>query len=318
MMEPQHEYKNVHSHDHHDDDSSTEVESLVGIEKQWESENFSTRARRSKRNACISLLKASRWFVVIGLQIVMVGLLARDQGLLLDFEWGQGRMTSEKQVGGDLTGFGPYSKSTLALSCHMRPIESPLTQVIVPTQVTTFKINQTFAPYNTSDFFKPEVLRAWNELIPVGMGFQHVKNPEKYHDLPTPIVWDQNKTVFTTSMTHQLHCLYAVVEVYSGLKSNVALPEDHHWHMIHCFDYMRQAIMCSADMSLEGLETTFPDHNGGSDGWDSKHGTSSKYPAPRTTTRLGDFANDETVCRDYSKVRSHLEKVRAYDDQEIF
>jgi hypothetical protein len=42
--------------------------------------------------------------------------------------------------------------------------------------------------------------------------------------------------------------------------------------MIHCFDYMRQAIMCSADMALEGLETTFPDHNGGSDGWDSKHG----------------------------------------------
>jgi len=35
---------------------------------------------------------------------------------------------------------------------------------------------------------------------------------------------------------------------------------------------MRQAIMCNADMALEGLETTFPDHNGGSDGWDSKHG----------------------------------------------
>ena len=170
-----------------------------------------------------------------------------------------------------------------------------LTSISVPTQITTFEINQTFAPYNTSDFFKPEVLRAWNELIPIGMGFQHIKRPELYHDLPTPIIWDQNKTVFTTSMTHQLHCLYAVVEVYSGLKSNVALPEDHHWHMIHCFDYMRQAIMCSADMALEGLETTFPDHNGGSDGWDSKH-----------------------VCRDYSKVRSHLEKVRAYDDQEIF
>lgn len=37
---------------------------------------------------------------------------------------------------------------------------------------------------------------------------------------------------------------------------------------------MRQAILCSADMALEGLETTFPDHNGGSDGWDSKHGKS--------------------------------------------
>lgn len=40
---------------------------------------------------------------------------------------------------------------------------------------------------------------------------------------------------------------------------------------------MRQAIMCSADMALEGLETTFPDHNGGSDGWDSKHGEFSSH-----------------------------------------
>ena len=74
-----------------------------------------------------------------------------------------------------------------------------------------------------------------------------------------------------------------------------SMPEDHHWHMIHCFDYMRQAILCSADMSLEGLETTFPDHNGGSDGWDSKH-----------------------VCKDPNEVRKRLESVRAYDDQQIF
>jgi hypothetical protein len=126
------------------------------------------------------------------------------------------------------------------------------------------------------------------------MGFQSIPDPSSYHDLPTPIVWP-NQTVFTTSMTHQLHCLYAVAAVYSGLTSNHTLEEDHHWNMIHCFDYMRQAILCSGDMALEGLETTFPDHNGGSDGWDSKH-----------------------VCRDPKAVRQHLESVRAYDDQEIF
>ena len=65
--------------------------------------------------------------------------------------------------------------------------------------------------------------------------------------------------------------------------------------MTHCFDYMRQAIMCSADVALEGHETTFPDDNGGSDGWDAKH-----------------------VCRDYSEVRRYLEGVRAYDDQLIY
>jgi hypothetical protein len=113
MMEPAHEYKNVQPHDHqHDDDSSTEVESLVGMDKQWAEEAYNTRARRSKRSACISFLKASRWFVVIGMQMIMIGLLARDQGLLKDYTWGVGRATSEKQVGGDVTGFGPYSEQT--------------------------------------------------------------------------------------------------------------------------------------------------------------------------------------------------------------
>ena len=39
-----------------------------------------------------------------------------------------------------------------------------------------------------------------------GMGFVWVNDTSKYHDLPTPIIWPE-KTVFTTSVTHQLHCL---------------------------------------------------------------------------------------------------------------
>lgn len=116
-------------------------------------------------------------------------------------------------------------------------------------------------------------------------------------------------------MTHQLHCLFAVVETYSGLKANVTLPEDHHWHMIHCFDYMRQAIMCSADMSLEGLETTFPDHNGGSDGWDSKHGKIQHRAESTTEWKANEI---RIVCRDYGSVINYLESVRAYDDQQIY
>lgn len=102
------------------------------------------------------------------------------------------------------------------------------------------------------------------------MGFQEVKDPSnpKYHDMPTPIQWPDNMTVYTTSMTHQLHCLWAVVNNYALLKTNQTISEDHHWHMIHCFSYMRQAILCSADTALEGLETTFPESlgKGGSDG----------------------------------------------------
>lgn len=63
------------------------------------------------------------------------------------------------------------------------------------------------------------------------MGFQWVNDTHRYHDLPKPIIWKENMTVFTTSMTHQLHCLFAIVETYSGLTSNTTLPDDHHWHM---------------------------------------------------------------------------------------
>jgi hypothetical protein len=106
-------------------------------------------------------------------------------------------------------------------------------------------------------------------------------------------------------------------KTYSGLKANVTLPEDHHWHMIHCFSYLRQTILCSADTALEGLETTFPDHNGGSDGWDSKHGKlfGRVIVAMRLMIECADLF---LVCKDYSQVKKYLEGVRAYDDQLIF
>jgi hypothetical protein len=109
MMEPQHEYKNVSAVDNHDDDSSTEVESLVGMDKHWAADTYS-RGRRSKRNACVGILKASRWFVVIGLQLIIVGLLAKDQGILRQLGLASKRSSSANEVGGDVTGWGPHSR----------------------------------------------------------------------------------------------------------------------------------------------------------------------------------------------------------------
>jgi hypothetical protein len=107
------EYKNVPAHDLHDDDSSTEVESLVGMEKHWDPETFESRTRRSKRSALVTMLKAARWWVVIGLQIIIVGLLARDQGLLRQVGLGYGSSTSQHEVGGDVTGWSPHSESLI-------------------------------------------------------------------------------------------------------------------------------------------------------------------------------------------------------------
>ncbi|KAF6808879.1 hypothetical protein CSOJ01_07241 [Colletotrichum sojae] len=271
-------YENLHLEDHdRDDRSSTEVEeSLIGDrEKGFATRDYGSHhhgpmpAARRRRNRCLSLLSSSRWFVDTVLLLVTLGLLVREQMAKPP--------TNPWDFGGDLTGVsGKFSQ-----------------------QIKTFTPDYEgkYAPNDTSKFFTEEVLNNWNELMPrttVGMGFQWVNDTHRYHDLPTPIVWP-DKTVFTTSITHQLHCLFAVVQTYSGLTSGHEIPDDHHWHMIHCFSYLRQTIMCSADMALEGLETTFPDHNGGSDGWDSKH-----------------------VCKDYNQVKNYLESVRAYDDREIF
>ncbi|KAL2166757.1 hypothetical protein VTG60DRAFT_2241 [Thermothelomyces hinnuleus] len=258
-------YHNVGQEDG-DDRSSTDIGSLTEEEKPWRLEEAMpapTRESRTKRMCAI--FNSWRWLIDTTLLVAILVVLLRMQQRPLGAE--------DYQLSGDITGFSPRFSQ----------------------RIVKFEPEDDYAPNNISRFFEPEVLDRWNKLMPKGIGFQRVDDPSAYHDLPTPISWYDGETVFTTSWTHQLHCLWAVIQTYAGLKTNVPLPEDHHWHMIHCFSYMRQAILCNADTALEGLETTFPDHNGGSDGWDAHH-----------------------VCKDMGEVRKWMESVRAYDAQQIY
>jgi hypothetical protein len=113
MMQPQHEYATVQSNEQHDDDSSTEVESLVGAEKQWVAGDYHNHHQRPRRRPLLpQILATFRWVLIIGLQIIIIGLLAREQNLLGTTRW-RGRSTSADQVGGDITGWGPHSKQFL-------------------------------------------------------------------------------------------------------------------------------------------------------------------------------------------------------------
>ena len=53
--------------------------------------------------------------------------------------------------------------------------------------------------------------------------------------------------------------------------TGVKLEQEVAHHAVHCFDYLRQSIMCAADTSLEGLTAAGP-------GWGSKH-TCTDYEA---------------------------------------
>src|SRR4051794_19598226 len=87
---------------------------------------------------------------------------------------------------------------------------------------------------------------------------------------------------------------YKLEELVASVLSNSTggvVPEMAGWHSRHCFEYLRQNILCCGDTALEGQQTSFPDKTeSGSDGWDSRH-----------------------LCRDYDQIRGYLENNRADD-----
>jgi hypothetical protein len=189
-------------------------------------------------------------------------------------------------------------------------------------QLKTFRPDNRYVGNLTSPTFKQDTHPLWIDLVPKGLGFIEVPfphSPSTYPHLPRPYM-KYNKPVYTTSGTHQLHCLYMIMtgmnelalnggkfkpmdmsspsdhseghaprsttnsdnassgkgvdEAYTGSANDGGLTregEDPAEHLSHCFDYLRQAIMCHGDTALEGLQTTFGPDVGGSDGWNVVH-----------------------------------------------
>lgn len=80
--------------------------------------------------------------------------------------------------------------------------------------------------------------------------------------LGKPIVTDpiHKGPVFEASWTHALHCLYYTVDSYHQLVISNGTKfgfegERNDYHAAHCFEYLRNQIMCMADMTLEGSES---------------------------------------------------------------
>ncbi|KAL2796246.1 hypothetical protein BJX66DRAFT_336260 [Aspergillus keveii] len=128
--------------------------------------------------------------------------------------------------------------------------------------------------------------RAWDDLVPVGRGF--VQHPQLAPDVSA-------LTVF-----HQLHCLHAILAAYYAaieaanptlrphLKADADDPLLNNTgilmepsHVRHCFDYLRQTIMCAADTNIEVLDRD---------------------------TRATDGWGEQRVCRDYQKVFEWADK----------
>ncbi|KAK5627583.1 hypothetical protein RRF57_003298 [Xylaria bambusicola] len=217
---------------------------------------------QSKQTRLLTLLSKYRWIVDVFLVLVIITLLL-DKFL---------RRSPEFEGNGDIVGFAPQFSQ----------------------QIRKFSPDPGFVPENTSQFFSEETRKKWLDIVPMseGLGFLEVKDPEKYKNLPTKIAIFEDRFVVASSMTHQLHCLHAIAEAYSALTSDpTRVSKDAEWHIAHCFDYLRQGIMCCGDVALEGDQTTFPDGSEGSDGWDANH-----------------------VCKDYDQILDYLNENRASDE----
>ncbi|KAK0099975.1 hypothetical protein ONS95_013205 [Cadophora gregata] len=89
---------------------------------------------------------------------------------------------------------------------------------------------------------------AWSKLIPLGRGFivMPVEVPQEDGGVEVEIKH------FCISMFHQLHCIASLKSAFeSMINENGTSRLEHTSHLAHCFDYLRQGIMCAGDMTLE-------------------------------------------------------------------
>lgn len=128
--------------------------------------------------------------------------------------------------------------------------------VSLPTRAEVLQFEQIYAepPANWSD-------QAWADLIPQGKGFVSVEKLRRADVAGTESLGLHGETKYCVSVFHQLHCLYMLRSGFYAAQEGTMPPE----HMKHCFDYLRQTIMCNADGALE----PYKDEHRGVDGYDA-------------------------------------------------
>ncbi|KAE8149709.1 hypothetical protein BDV25DRAFT_140557 [Aspergillus avenaceus] len=122
----------------------------------------------------------------------------------------------------------------------------------------------------------------WDRLIPPGRGFIVAKRTKSgalsfQRHSSKPQAPDPSREFYCLSGIHQMHCLgviyNATLSHHEPEQPSTAGVMTHTEHIGHCVDYLRQAIMCASDSSLE-LATEL--HTDGKvlksvDGWNTTH-----------------------------------------------
>ncbi|OLN97664.1 hypothetical protein CCHL11_09625 [Colletotrichum chlorophyti] len=121
------------------------------------------------------------------------------------------------------------------------------------------------------------VRQRWQDLLPGGGGDVHIPDHERYEHLSEPWLDPRGNELWKVAWAHQLHCLYLIMNDFDRVvrygptgKENEVEEGHFQVHTNHCFDYLRQSILCAADMTLEG-KVMGRDAKPGTDGWGHLH-----------------------------------------------
>ncbi|EME42940.1 hypothetical protein DOTSEDRAFT_24940 [Dothistroma septosporum NZE10] len=154
--------------------------------------------------------------------------------------------------------------------CGANPLAEELNSLVpeFPRQPQVFWNDSAYGPQRMREDLTPDdvvsLLQRWHRLIPPTMGFVPIQTPERY-TLPPPLRWDLDDprpigSMYSISVFHQIHCLDGILRAF--LHDKVTVPKgnahsnavEDDIHIFHCFDYLRQAVMCHGDTALEGAD----------------------------------------------------------------
>ncbi|TKA27395.1 hypothetical protein B0A50_05007 [Salinomyces thailandicus] len=140
----------------------------------------------------------------------------------------------------------------------------------------TFEENKRFAAGSSS-----ESDEAWAALTPQGDGFILLANNTRQQWDLQPGKPTSEGEVYDISLFHELHCLRHIrthtftlqamlgKENWQEIYDLLLKPGED--HVFHCFDYIRQALMCAGDMTVEWPRVEADGSRFAVDGWGITH-----------------------------------------------
>ncbi|KAK4448437.1 hypothetical protein QBC34DRAFT_407430 [Podospora aff. communis PSN243] len=137
----------------------------------------------------------------------------------------------------------------------------------------------------------------WDSMMPVGAGFIRVPHPRQFGLPPSQPIANHTEEaeLYSLSVTHQLHCLAVLRDVIIKYERRDRSRFAGDGHEYHCLDYIRQAILCSGDTTLDYAN----DRVFGQDG---------------KVTRYGFTGSNSThQCRDWDFIRDFAGKHKSGD-----